>query len=952
MLYLNRKAYGLLNLKWLLLLFLIVLNFYANSQTQNGLLWYDKPAKQWTDALPIGNGRLGAMIFGDPQLEHLQLNESTLWTGEPNNNARKGAYKYLPKIRELLANGEQKEAEDLAQKEFMGVRSNEEHYGEQCIVWLNHVRKDTVQYINDTNLYKSEIQLPMLNGWEREGLDGVDGAIWFRVEFNLPKSLLGKDLKLYLGKIRDDDYTYVNGHLIGETKGQLVKREYIVSSKFLKEGKNSINIQVINWNDKGGFNGTKDGRKLFVLFPVENNKDTISLGNEWSYTIQNQDVPNFPKYEADYQPFGDVYFRFPTIKNTIHYKRSLDIEQSLANVFFKENGVQYKRTYFASNPDQTIVAHFTANKKNSINFSTVVNSPHNSTHVKALNGNVLQMTVKVKNGKLWGVANLYVKTMGGSIKLDGDSLLVQDADEATIYLVAATNYKTYNDISGDPVKLCEQYWGEIKSKSYATILSDHIKDYQKLYKSFSVGFSAKDFANSNLPTDERILQYSVSKDPNLIALYAQYGRYLLISSSRENSPLPANLQGIWNDQLNPSWGSKYTTNINLEMNYWPADPLNLSSCETPLFNMIQDLTKTGSIVAKEHYNLDGWVLHHNTDIWKATAPINASNHGIWVTGSAWLCQAIWDHFLFTRDTSFLKRMYPAIKEAATFYSVFLIKDEKTGFFISSPSNSPEHGGLVAGPTMDHQMIRSLFRNYISASTILGKKDQKLTDLVKAQLLQIAPNKIGKYGQLQEWMDDVDDPKDQHRHISHIWGVFPGADITFKDSSLMKAAKISMKMRGDSGTGWSTAWKLNVWARMKDGNHALKMIDLLLSPADREDLPERGGIYRNMMDAHPPFQIDGNFGGAAGIVEMLVQSQNDYIELLPALPDSLPSGFVNGVKARGDVELNIEWEKNALSKLVVKATYNGKYTFVYKGKMLTLDLLANKPYDVNVLKFAN
>ncbi|WP_225321448.1 glycosyl hydrolase family 95 catalytic domain-containing protein [Rhizosphaericola mali] len=919
---------------------------------QNGLLWYDKPAKQWTDALPIGNGRLGAMIFGDPQLEHLQFNESTLWTGEPNNNARKGAYKYLPKIRELFANGKQKEAEDLAQKEFMGIRINEEHYDDQCIVWLKNVRKDTTQYLNNTTLYKNKIQLPMLNGWEKEGLDGVDGAIWFRVEFNLPKSLLGKDLKLYLGKIRDDDYAYINGHLVGETKGQLAKREYIVSSKILKEGINTVHIQVINWNDKGGFNGTKDGRKLFVLFPIENSRDIISLGNLWSYTIQNQDVPAFPKYEADYQPFGDIYFRFPSTNNVINYKRSLDIEQSLANVRFEENGIEYKRTYFASNPDQTIVAHFTADKKKSISFSTVVNSPHKSINIKADRGNLLQMTVKVKNGKLWGVANLYVKTKEGSIKVDGDSILVRDADEASVYLVAATNYIAYDDISGDPVKLCTKYWDKLNKKSYKTILSDHITDYQKLYKKFSIGFGSETFPNVSLSTDQRILQYSVSKDPNLIALYAQYGRYLLIASSRENSPLPANLQGIWNDQLNPSWGSKYTTNINLEMNYWPADPLNLSSCETPLFNMIQDLTKTGSVVAKEHYNLDGWVLHHNTDIWKATAPINASNHGIWVTGSAWLCQAIWDHFLFTRDTALLRKMYPAIKDATIFYIGFLVKDSKTDFLISTPSNSPEHGGLVAGPTMDHQMIRSLFKNYLAASKVLGIVDLDLDDRLVVQLPLIAPNKIGKYGQLQEWMDDVDDPKDQHRHISHIWGVFPGTDISYKDSSMMNAAKVSMNMRGDSGTGWSTAWKLNVWARMKDGNHALKMIDLLLSPADREGLPERGGIYRNMMDAHPPFQIDGNFGGPAGIAEMLVQSQNDYIELLPALPDSLSSGFVNGVKARGDVELNVAWKLHRLSKLVVKATDNGKYAFVYKGKMLTLNLLANKPYDVDILKFAN
>ena len=440
-------------------------------------------------------------------------------------------------------------------------------------------------------------------------------------------------------------------------------------------------------------------------------------------------------------------------------------------------------------------------------------------------------------------------------------------------------------------------------------------------------------------------------DNSLAALYVQYGRYLLLASSREGT-YPANLQGIWNDKLNPSWDSKYTVNINTEMNYWPVEVLNIAECHDALFRMVEEVVTSGKKVARVHYNARGWVLHHNTDIWRGAAPINASNHGIWVTGSGWLAHHFWEHFLYSRDREFLQqRAWPVMKSAAEFYIDFLVPDPKTGYLVSAPSNSPENGGLVSGPTMDHQIIRSLFRACIEASEILDE-DKGFADTLKQIIPRIAPYKIGRFGQLQEWMDDIDDPDNKHRHVSHLWGIYPGKEINREENmDLAEAARRSLIARGDEGTGWSLAWKINFWARFLDGDHAWKMVGMLLRPAMNANAKTSGGgssgggSYPNLFDAHPPFQIDGNFGGAAGIAEMLLQSHLSSIDILPALPHGIPDGKIKGIRARGGFELDFEWKQGKLVSLKVISHAGSPLSLKYGNKTFSSETTKGK-----ILKF--
>ncbi len=744
---------------------------FGTEEPGNLRLWYTKPAQKWTEALPIGNGRLGAMIFGGIDNDKIQFNEETLWTGAPNDYAHKGASKYLGQIRQLLADGKQKEAEDLALAEFMSV----------------------------------------------------------------------------------------------------------------------------------------------------------------------------PPRQKAYQAFGDLNLHFTGQVDISGYHRELDLKNALCKVTYKSAGVNYSREYLSSNPDQVIAIKLTADQANALNFTLGMDALHEAKSVEA-SGRSLILKVQVKDGALRGVAEVRVTT-DGKVTANANQLSVTGAKTATIYLAAATNYLNYRDVSGNPEEKTRKALQKIEPKSFEQVQQSHVADYHKLFNRFDVRFTESE--KSKLPTNERIVAFSKdADDPQLLALYIQYGRYLLISSSRPGTQ-PANLQGIWNDLLTPPWDSKWTVNINTEMNYWSAEITNLSECQEPLYKMIAECAETGSVVAKEHYNATGWVLHHNTDIWRGTAPINHSNHGIWVSGGAWLSRHLWEHYLFSRDQKFLgEQAYPLMRGAAEFFTQFLVKDPKTGYLISTPSNSPENGGLVAGPTMDHQIIRALFRSCIEASEILGT-DQQFAQKLKEMLPRIAPNQIGKYGQLQEWMEDKDNPEDHHRHVSHLWAVYPGNEINWKDTpDLMKAARQSLIYRGDDGTGWSLAWKINFWARFLDGNHAYNMVKLLFRPVQIDNVVYTGGggSYTNLFDAHPPFQIDGNFGAPAGMIEMLVQSQLNEISVLPALPDALPAGNISGVCARGGFELSFSWNKGKLEKLQVLSKAGQKCTLRYGEKSLVFDTQKGKSYS--------
>jgi alpha-L-fucosidase 2 len=920
------------------LLFLCLLPVLGFAQQQDDRLWYRQPASKWTDALPLGNGRIGAMVFGGVEKDRIQFNEQNLWTGAPRSYDRPGAAAYLPEIRKLLAENKQADAEKLADEHFMGLQSpaGDQKSWIDAMLALKGMKGNPALAEYDDSSWKT-ITVPAYEGWESAGLEGLDGAVWFRTTFTLPADLKGQDMVLDLNKIRDLDFTYINGKQVGTTNGA-VNRKYVIPAKLLKPGKNVLAIQVLNFFDKGGIAGYKDVNHRISIYPVSEKLKThvIFFAPKWKYQIQNAEPPAVPHFQAGYQPFGDLTLDFGNTGIVTDYQRELKLGTAVSKTSYTLKGVNYTREYFISQPDQVMVVHIKADRPGSINFSASLSSPHQQQSIRKINANTIGMAVKVRDGVLKGDSYLQAILRKGQLTQQQGKLVIHNADEVTLYLAAGTNYINYKDVSGNPELICKTTLAHLRHKSYDQVRRDHLREYQQYYTAFSV-FLGKN-ANQLLPTDVRLDKFKNAADPAFAGLYLQYGRYLLISSSRPGGR-PANLQGIWNELLAPPWGSKYTTNINAEMNYWPAEVLNLSPMHEPMFGMISELEESGRQTAKTHYNARGWVVHHNTDIWRGTAPINSATHGIWVSGAAWLTMDLWEHYLFTQDKVFLAdKAYPAMRSAAEFFVDFLVKDPETGWLISTPSNSPENGGLVAGPAMDHQIIRTLFRNCIQAAELLHT-DSAFSKVLQEKYKQIAPNQIGKYGQLQEWLEDKDDPENKHRHVSHLWGVHPGNDINWEDNpEMMKAARQSLIFRGDEGTGWSLAWKINFWSRFKDGEHAMKMIRMLISPAEKG-----GGAYLNLFDAHPPFQIDGNFGGAAGIAEMLIQSHTKYIDLLPALPAEFPEGEVKGICARGGFVLNIKWKDHQLEKVEVTAKTSNTCLLRYNGHEISFPAEAGKTY---------
>jgi len=611
-----------------------------------------------------------------------------------------------------------------------------------------------------------------------------------------------------------------------------------------------------------------------------------------------------------------------------------------------------------------------SSKNGSLNFSAGLDSPH-SNYTVTVDGDEIILRGTANNypkeagmdgypypeSKITFEARLKIINEGGGIIQDEKTIKVTNAKSVTMYLVAATSFVNYNDISANPTERCKSYLINLEGKSYETLKADHIADYQKLFKRVNLDLGSSEI--SNRPTNERLISFKTDEDPSLVSLLYQYGRYLLISSSRPGTQ-PANLQGIWNNRIAPPWDSKYTININTEMNYWPAEITNLGECTEPLIKMVEDLAVTGKNTAKEHYNMNGWVTHHNTDLWRGAAPINNANHGLWPSGGAWLSQHLWWHYQFSGDVEYLKKTaYPVLKEAATFFAEYLVPDPKNPeWLVSGPSNSPELGGLVMAPTMDHQIIRELLANTIEAAEILGV-DADFVSMLKEKRAKIAPNQIGQHGQLQEWLMDKDDPKEQHRHVSHLWGLHPGSEIhPLTTPDLAEACKVTLSHRGDGGTGWSRAWKINFWARLLDGDHSFLLLKNLMVPSISiaTDMRDKGGLYMNLFDAHPPFQIDGNFGATSGITEMLLQSHlrdengDFYQDILPALPTALSTGKISGIKGRGGFEFSINWENGKLVSVDVKSLLGNKLNLRYNGKLISQETVIGEIYLFNAVHF--
>lgn len=761
-------------------------------------LWYSQPAnantldskngwkddKEWLKALPLGNGSLGAMVFGDVNKERIQLNEETMWSGSPTDNNNPNAYSAQKEIRKLLFEGNYKKATELTKK-----------------------------------------------------------------------------------------------------------------------------TQICKGKGSGYGNGAN-----------------VPFGC--------------------FQTLGDLWIDFEKQGAYKNYHRELDLDKAVVRVSYTQNGVNYKREIFISQPNQLMVIRLTANKPNKISFKSSLTRPENA-KVFTRN-NQLIMKGALNNGKggkkLEYITRLSATHKNGKISYTNNNLVVDKADEVILYLTASTNYKLkYPNYNGrDYKKISLENLQEGKKTSFSVLLENHLEEYQQYYKRVTFKLTIE---KDTISTDKRLKKFKETKlDPHLIELIFQYGRYLLIASSRPNT-LPANLQGIWANKIQTPWNGDYHTDVNVQMNYWLAESTNLGEMHLPLFDLIASIQKPGAKTAKIHYNAGGWVIHPITNVWGFTAPGEQSSWGMHVGGGAWLATHIMEHYYYTLDKYFLKKSYPVLKASTQFYKDWLIEDPKTGELLSGPSVSPENTFLAPdgsksqicmGPSHDQQVIWQLFKNFIDASKALNINDDYLKEIIRAKE-KLAKPKIAKDGRLMEWNEEFEEVEKGHRHISHLFGLHPGYQIDIKKTpKLALAAKKSLDFRIENGsgyTGWSAAWLVNQYARLGDGNNAQKSLQKFLLKSTSP----------NLFGMHPPFQIDGNFGITAGIAEMLLQSQSEEIRLLPALPLNWKSGVVKGLSARGGFTVDMQWEKGKLTYVKVHSKKGGICKIEYKGKLVTLETESGKEY---------